>query len=149
MGCVVPYTRRLRIETRRGFNMGSIPVVCTAILGLLLFGLGLAVSALRGRERRLSGLPDDPSNLLHKVGRAHANTAEYAPFLAVLFLLAGARQPSAATLWLIVGATACRVLTVIGLVAWPRMDRPNPARFIGALGTYLIGAALCVALVLT
>jgi hypothetical protein len=34
-------------------------------------------------------------------------------------------------------ATACRMLLVIGLVAFARMDRPNPVRFIGALGTHV------------
>jgi uncharacterized membrane protein YecN with MAPEG domain len=85
--------------------------------------------------------------LLNKVIRAHANTAEFAPFLAVLFLYFGWRGPSDLVLGLIVTATACRFLLVIGLVAWPRLGRPNPARFIGALGTYLCGAALCLAMV--
>ena len=36
---------------------------------------------------------------------------------------------------------------LVGLVAWPRLGRPNPARVVGALGTYLCGAALCAAMV--
>ena len=47
-----------------------------------------------------------------------------------------------ALLGLLVAATACRMLLVIGLVAFARMDRPNPVRFIGALGTYVAGLAL-------
>jgi len=47
-----------------------------------------------------------------------------------------------------VAATVSRVLLVIGLVAWPTLARPNPARFVGALGTYVFGAALCIALLL-
>ncbi|MFT9639883.1 MAPEG family protein, partial [Alcaligenes phenolicus] len=54
--------------------------------------------------------------------------------------------PSRAILALIVAATACRCLIVIGLLAWPTMANPNPVRFVGALGTYLCGAALCIAL---
>jgi len=34
------------------------------------------------------------------------------------------------------------MLLVIGLVAYARMDRPNPVRFIGALGTHVTGLAL-------
>ncbi|WP_205796121.1 MAPEG family protein [Burkholderia sp. Ac-20353] len=127
--------------------MNHIALVCTAILGLLLFGLGLAVSIARFRATTGSGCAEDPTNPLHKLVRAHGNTAEYAPFLALLFLYFGAHEPSRAILSLIVAATACRCLLVAGLLVWPTMARPNPARFVGALGTYLCGAALCIALV--
>jgi hypothetical protein len=33
-------------------------------------------------------------------------------------------------------------------VAWPSLDRANPARFVGALGTYVLGLALSIALLL-
>ncbi|MBN3790835.1 MAPEG family protein [Burkholderia sp. Ac-20353] len=128
-------------------HMNHIALVCTAILGLLLFGLGLAVSIARFRATTGSGCAEDPTNPLHKLVRAHGNTAEYAPFLALLFLYFGAHEPSRAILSLIVAATACRCLLVAGLLVWPTMARPNPARFVGALGTYLCGAALCIALV--
>jgi uncharacterized membrane protein YecN with MAPEG domain len=124
-------------------------ITCTAILGILLFGLGLAVSMLRFREKRLAGHEGDPTNLLHRVVRAHGNTAEYAPFLAVLFLYLGGRNPGAMALGLMVAATACRVLLAVGLIAWPTLARPNPVRFVGALGTYLAGLALCVTLLRT
>ncbi|AOK17665.1 hypothetical protein WT26_17725 [Burkholderia cepacia] len=126
--------------------MNVIAVACTAVLGLLLFGLGLAVSVMRFRVTTGSGCAEDPTNALHKIVRAHGNTAEYVPFLAVLFLYFGAHQPSGAILSLIVAATVCRCLLVIGLLAWPTMSKPNPARFVGALGTYLCGAALCIRL---
>ncbi len=119
---------------------------CTAILGLLVFGLGLAVSAFRFREQKGTGHVDDPANMLHKLIRAHGNTTEFAPFLAVLFLYLGARDPSPAILGLVVAATVCRVLLVVGLVAFPTLARPNPVRFIGALGTYLLGMALILSL---
>lgn len=126
--------------------MNAIVLVCVAILGLLLFGLGLAVSVARFCERTGSGCKADPANLLTKLVRTHGNTAEYAPFLAALFLYMGAHTPTGIELALIVGATACRCLVVVGLLVWPSMSAPNPARFIGALGTYLCGAALCIAL---
>jgi len=34
----------------------------------------------------------------------------------------------------------------IALIARPTMARPNPARFVGTLGTYVFGALLSVAL---
>jgi uncharacterized membrane protein YecN with MAPEG domain len=127
--------------------MDSIALICTAVLGLLVFGLGFAVSAVRFQENSLAGYAADPSNRLHKVVRAHANTAEYAPLLAVLFLYLGSRDPAATTQWLMIGATVCRVLVVVGILAWPTLARPNPLRFLGALGTYLLGGALSVILV--
>lgn len=66
--------------------MNSTALVCTAALGLLLFALGLAVSILRSRVGVLSGYAPEPEQLLTKLVRAHGNTAEYAPFFAVLFL---------------------------------------------------------------
>ena len=126
--------------------MDRIALACVAVLGLLLFGLGVTISLLRFREGTLSGCAPDPASLLHKLVRAHANTAEYVPFLAVLFLYLGARTPSPATLALIVAATLCRCLLVVGLIAFPSMAKPNPARFLGALGTYAAGIALSLAL---
>jgi uncharacterized membrane protein YecN with MAPEG domain len=40
--------------------------------------------------------------------RAHGNTAEYAPMLAVLFLFLGSRDPAARVLWTIAIATLSR-----------------------------------------
>jgi len=128
--------------------MNDIALACTAALGLLLFTLGLAVSVQRSRIGALSGYIPEPDRLLTKLIRAHGNTAEYAPFLAVLFLYLGAQHPPAWQLWCMAAATACRVLLVVGLVAWPSMSKPNLARAIGGTGTYVFGAALCVALLM-
>jgi uncharacterized protein len=126
--------------------LNNIALTCTAILGLLLFALGLAVSVTRTRDARLSGYAPEPDQLLTKLVRAHGNTAEYAPFLAALFLYLGSRNPPHWQLWCMAAATACRLLLVISLLAWPTMSKPNPARAIGALGTYGFGMALCIAL---
>ncbi|HDR9006732.1 TPA: MAPEG family protein [Burkholderia vietnamiensis] len=113
-------------------SIHPVALFCTAILGLLLFGLGLVVSVSRFLHTTGSGCLPDPTDRLHKVVRAHGNTAEYAPSRAILSL--------------IVAATVCRCLLVVGLIVWPTMARPNPVRFTGAFGTYLCGAALCVSL---
>lgn len=126
--------------------MHPVALVCTAVLGLLLFGLGFAVSLLRGKFDILIGHPDDPKHMMHRVVRAHGNTAEYAPFLAALFLYLGARQPSAWVIWVIALTTVARVLVVIGLFTSGTLARPHPVRFIGAVGTYLGGIALTVGL---
>ena len=129
--------------------MHPVALYCTAALGALLFLLGLAVSILRFRSGVGAGPSDERNALLNRVIRAHANTAEFAPFLGVLFLYFGWHGASAMVVNLIIAATVCRFLLVVGLVAWPSLGRPNPARFVGALGTYLCGAALCVAMVLS
>ncbi|AXS81404.1 MAPEG family protein [Dechloromonas sp. HYN0024] len=127
--------------------MHPVAIYCTAALGVLLFLLGLAVSICRFRSGIGSGLAPERNGLLNKVIRAHANTAEFAPFLVVLFLYFGWRGPSDMVVYMIIAVTLCRYLLVIGLLAWPSLSRPNPARFVGALGTYLLGTALCVAMV--
>jgi len=58
----------------------------------------------------------------------------------------GLQQPAPWVIGLIVTATACRVLPVVGLVACARMERPNPVRFVGARGTCVTGVGLCGAL---
>ncbi|MDF3885454.1 MAPEG family protein [Cupriavidus basilensis] len=126
--------------------MNSTALACTAVLGLLLFALGLAISVLRTRVGVLSGYAPEPDRLLTKLVRAHGNTAEYVPFFAMLFLYLGSQNPPQWQLWCMAGATACRLLLVVGLLAWPSMMKPNPARAIGALGTYAFGMTLCVAL---
>ena len=127
--------------------MNAVAISCVAALGLLLFGLGLTISILRFRSGSLGSTPSDPSNLLYKLVRAHGNTAEYAAFAAVLMLYVGARKPEPWVLAVSIAFTVCRYLVVAGIVLVPSMARPNPLRFIGALGTYLCGAALCVALI--
>lgn len=124
--------------------MHPIVLTCVAVLGLLLFGLGLAISIERFRTRTLDGHGAGPDCRLHRLVVAHANTAEFAPYLAVLYLYLGSHAPGPATVTLIVAATLCRFLLVLGLLVVGRLDQPNPLRFTGALGTYLLGAALCV-----
>jgi uncharacterized protein len=126
--------------------MNSTALACTAALGLLLFALGLTVSIQRSRVGVLSDYAPAPEQLLTRLVRAHGNTAEYAPFFAALFLYLGSQHPPHWQLWCMVGATACRLLLVVGLLAWPSMLKPNSARAIGALGTYAFGLGLCVAL---
>ncbi len=124
-------------------------ILCTVLLGLLLFGLGLGVSLTRGSTNTTFGYTPDPTDRLYKMIRAHGNTSEYAPMLAVLMLLVGSRNPSLWALWVMGIATVSRYLLVAGLLLSPTLDKPHPLRFAGALGTYLCGVALCVAVFLT
>ena len=127
----------------------AVAIVCTALLGLLVFGLGLAVSATRGSTNVNIGYAPDPTNRLYKLVRAHGNATEYAPMMAVLILAIRARQPAGWMVWTFVTATAFRYLHTAGMIFPTTLDRPNPLRFVGALGTYLAGFALVLALLMT
>jgi uncharacterized membrane protein YecN with MAPEG domain len=126
----------------------SVALPCIALLGLLLFGLGLAVSLKRGGSQTIIGHSADPADPLHKLVRAHGNTAEFAPLLAVLMLALALGQPAPWVLWCMGIATASRYLIALGLIASPTLAKPHPLRFVGAVGTYLTGFALSAALLL-
>ncbi|WP_407158672.1 MAPEG family protein [Bradyrhizobium sp. STM 3557] len=124
----------------------NIAVVCTVVLGLLLFGLGLNVSVTRKRYAKGIGHDLGADDPVHHAVRAHGNTAEYAPFLAALFLWYAARG---APVWInvtIVIATLARLLIAAGLLWGGPLNLANPLRFIGALVTYLAGLVLTVSL---
>jgi hypothetical protein len=82
---------------------------------------------------------------MYRLIRAHGNATEYAPMLAVLILLVGSRDPASWVLWVMGIATAARYLHAAGMLLGPGLDQVQPLRFVGALGTYLGGLALCVA----
>ncbi|HYL60931.1 MAG TPA: MAPEG family protein [Candidatus Acidoferrales bacterium] len=126
----------------------TVAIVCTAMLGLLLFALGLNVSRSRGVDKA-GAYPNDPADPFFKSMRAHANTAEYAPMLAVLMLIAGERNPGTWVLWTMGIAVASRYLIVAGMLASETLAKPHPLRFVGATGTYLTGIALCVAVLMS
>ena len=123
-------------------------LVCISLLGLLVFGLGFAVSTLRGLKETLTGSSDDPEDSLHKLLRAHGNTTEYAAILAILMYALGSMSPATWVLWFMVIATVSRYAIALGLILSSTMARPHPLRFIGAMGTYVSGIGLCVALLL-
>ena len=126
----------------------NVGIICTGVLGLLLFGLGLYFSVLRRRTRRSMGCETSPTDPLHRAVRAHGNTAEYAPFFAVLFLWFATHPAPAWVSVAIVLATLARLSLVVGLLWGPSLDKPTPARFVGALLTYLTGIALALRLAL-
>lgn len=125
----------------------TLALTCIALLGLLVFGLGLGVSMTRGSTRISIGHPADPTDRLHKIVRAHANATEFAPMLAILMLAIAAREPSAWMRWTFVVATAARYLHAAGMLLCRSLNEPHPLRFVGALFTYLSGLALVWALV--
>lgn len=127
----------------------NVAVVCTALLGILLFGLGFHVSLQRQKARRSIGHDAAPTDPLHRAVRAHANTAEYAPFFAVLFLWYATRPAPTWIVAVIVLATVARFALAGALLFGPSLNRPNPARFLGALFTYICGIVLAAGLLVT
>ena len=124
-------------------------MLCTGLLGLLVFGLGFAVSMTRGKTETVIGTNSDPTDRLYKMVRAHGNATEYVPILAILMVLvAMAGEPATWVIWVMIAVTAFRYLHAAGMIASPTLAKPYPLRFIGALGTYVGGIALCVALFL-
>ena len=128
--------------------MNLIAVDCVVALGALIFGLGFATTALRTKSGALTDSGSDPAAPLYKFVRAHGNTAEYAPFLAVLILYLGDHNPATWVVLTMVAATLFRYLLVAGMIFPATMARPSPLRVIGAIGTYCAGAALCVAMII-
>jgi uncharacterized membrane protein YecN with MAPEG domain len=90
-----------------------------------------------------------PADPLHRAVRAHANTAEYAPFFAVLFLWYATRPAPTWILATIVLATVARFALAGALLFGASLNRPNPARLFGALFTYICGLALAAGLLVT
>jgi len=123
----------------------TVAVWCTGLLGLLVFGLGLAVSLTRGSTGRNFGYTADPADRLCKLVRAHGNATEYAPMLAVLILYLGAHNPGTWLMWTFAIATIARYLHALGMILSKSLDRPDPLRFVGALGTYVTGLILAFA----
>jgi uncharacterized membrane protein YecN with MAPEG domain len=87
-------------------------------------------------------LPDEPGHPLHKLIRAHGNATEYCAMLAVLIYVLGTREPGAITLAIMIGAVAARYLHAAGMLLSPSLAQVQPLRFVGALGTYLLGGVL-------
>ncbi|MEH6519464.1 MAG: MAPEG family protein [Halioglobus sp.] len=126
----------------------SIYLICIAMLGLLCLGLGFNVAITRAKLGVLYGGEADPESKLYKAQRAHGNTTEYAPILAVLiFALGQSSQPSWVTIAM-VAVTFFRYLFVLGILAPATMNKVNPMRLVGSLGSFLSGFALIAALLI-
>ncbi len=129
----------------------QIPVLCVSLLALMIFLLGFLISMLRTRTGIIyyGDSLDDPTSLLTKAVRALANTAEFAPVLAILFLYLGTTHPAGWVYWTIIAATASRVLMVAGFLTAGTLRKIHPLKAVGAMGTYLSGIALVAAMVQT
>jgi len=123
--------------------MTTIPVVCVALMGVLLVLLGANVT----RHRALRGatgnqMPTDPADRMFIAQRAHGNAAEYVPTLAVLIVV----YATLAEGWwidvLAVAALSARALHALGMLTSTTLAAHGPLRDAGAMGTYLTGLLL-------
>ena len=128
----------------------TIAIICTAVLGLLIFILGANVTRIRAKRAHTgeTQVPTDPSDSLLKAVRAHGNAAEYVPTLAILILLIGARGPSGWMVALMIGATASRLVHAFGMLTTSSLAKESLPRIAGAVGTYAFGVALAVSALL-
>src|SRR5438046_10107590 len=115
------------------------------LLGLLVLGLGLAVSTVRGATGTNFAYTVDPTDRLYKLVRAHGNAVEYAPMLALLTWYLGAHQPGRFVVWTFVVATLCRYLHARGMIVAKSLDGADPLRVVGGLGRHRTGIAVTVA----
>lgn len=126
----------------------SIYLICIAVLGFLSIGLGFYVSMARSKSGSLYGGESDPESTLYRAQRAHGNTIEYAPILAILIFALGQVEQPVWVVWSMILATFFRCLIVAGILIPATMAKPNPMRFVGALGTYITGIVLVIALLI-
>ena len=124
----------------------SIYLICIAMLALLCLGLGFNVAILRAKSSTLYGGEADPESKLYQAQRAHGNTIEYAPILAVLIFALGQSSQASWVLFSMVAVTFFRYLLVLGILLPATMDKVNPMRLIGSLGSFFSGFALIAAL---
>lgn len=125
-------------------------LVCSAILVLLYFALAINVSFTRRSTKTGIGAGPDPAGPMSKAVRAHGNAAEYVPIFVALFLYFLMSGAGGWVAWVAIIVTICRVLHAMGMYMSKDFNRPpHPLRSIGALGTYLGGFALGVALLIS
>ena len=121
--------------------------ICIGLLGALIFVLGFSVSMVRGKYQRIIGCPEDPSNNLYKIIRAHANTAEYVPALMIMMYILSRGSVSNWLNSLFVVVTASRYLYILGMFRSRSLEYQNPIRFICTLNTYIIGFIMAVEII--
>ena len=125
--------------------MSTTVIVCIALMGILLFGLGANVT----RHRAMRGatgeqMPTDPADRLLIAQRAHGNAAEYVPTLIVLLVVCSTLTDGWWLDVLAVMATAARYVHAAGMLTSRTLATHGPLRDAGASFTYLSGIALGV-----
>ena len=123
--------------------MTTIPIVCIALMGVLLFVLGANVT----RHRVIRGAtgnqaPSDPADRMYIAQRAHGNASEYVPTLAVLIVVCATLTSGWWLNVLAIAALGFRSLHALGMLTAKTLASHGPLRDAGAMGTYLTGVLL-------
>ena len=116
-----------------------LPVTLTIAAACAVVNLWLAVRIVPGRMRGKVMLGDGGDERLFALQRAHANFIEYAPFALILIAAIELAGGSPSWLWGLGGGfVAVRIAHGLGMTR----PAPNPLRAVGALGTWVLLAAL-------
>ena len=121
---------------------------CIFLLATLTLCLGFLVSIGRGVFGQFIGHSNAPDDTLHKWVRAHANCTEYVPISMVLIYLVSLNPVGSWVFWFVILLTVCRFIFVAGILIPSTMAKPNPMRFLGAMGTLFFGLGLSAAFLL-
>ena len=126
--------------------MSNTVIICTALMGALVFVLGANVTrhrAMRGK----SGEPQmstDPADRLLIAQRAHGNASEYVPTLIGLLIVCSTLTGGTWLNILAIVATAARCTHAYGMLTAKTLAAHGPVRDSGAMFTYASGIALAV-----
>lgn len=125
--------------------MNTVPVICVALLGVLLFLLGANVTRHRAvRGATGNQMPTDPADRMFIAQRAHGNASEYVPTLAVLIVVCSTLTSGWWLNALALTALGARSLHALGMLTSATLAAHGPLRDLGAMGTYVTGIALGV-----
>ena len=125
--------------------MNVIPVVCIALMGILLVVLGANVTRHRAiRADTGNQMPTDPADRMFIAQRAHGNASEYIPTLAVLIVVCAVLTDGWWLNALAITALSARLLHAVGMLTSTTLASHGPLRDIGATATYVSGLALGV-----
>ena len=130
-------------------NLDTVTIVCIALLGILLFLLGANVTRNRALRGGGNQMPTDPSDKLLIAVRAHGNAAEYIPTMIVLLLVCSVLSDSWVVDVLAIAAVFVRTVHAAGMLTSRSLATHGPLRDVGAMGTYLVGVALGVTVLVT
>ncbi len=131
--------------------MSTIVIVCIAVLGALVFGLGANVTrhrAIRGADGGPQ-MPTDPTDRLLIAQRAHGNATEYVPTIIGLLIVCSTLTSGWWLDALAVTATAARLVHAYGMLSARSLAEHGPVRDSGAMFTYLSGLALGITAVVS
>ncbi len=130
--------------------MSNITVISIALLGILVFVLGANVTrhrAIRGATGNQQ--PSDPADRMYIAQRAHGNASEYVPTLIGLLIVCSVLTDGWWLDALSIAAAAARYLHAGGILTSKTLANHGPVRDLGAMGTYVVGIALCITAVVS